>query len=383
MKLSLLLTIWLQSAFAFNCINGFRQHQAILDYDDINTQSELSANTNYNPSGAVFYTNSNYLHFYFSNLQGNMGRNLRGSCGIVALGMLLSYYDSFLNDSIIPETYDVNNVEIATIPFNSRSESPGTLCEVISDNFNYMDDTLYNNFVYSQRNISLHCKLLLMNNYVRGTSYSTRFNLLNNFLSNISNLSNYAIDGINKEAYFDGSYPLLIRQYESDSVKQYVLQNVQNNIPVLVSVTNANNTSHHAIIVYGYDSDSSSFIANMGWGYGNSRTYLSSNSFYSLFKTAMVVNFNLNHSHSNNYVFRCPSNNNSDNFYVCHCGYSTHTQHHYTCFYTAVSSVKHRGRCCCGAYSSTQELHFFDNDGICIKCGYDRNYYLNVEGEEC
>ena len=44
---------------------------------------------------------------YFEGLQENYPLNLLGSCTYVALTMLLTYYDTYLNDNIIPEVYDV------------------------------------------------------------------------------------------------------------------------------------------------------------------------------------------------------------------------------------------------------------------------------------
>lgn len=52
--------------------------------------------------------------------------NYKGSCGYVAIGMILSYYDTFLDDSIIPEQYDmVSNGYDDNIIL--RRNSPGIL----------------------------------------------------------------------------------------------------------------------------------------------------------------------------------------------------------------------------------------------------------------
>lgn len=361
-------------SFSLTRITSFSSFNALLDSDDINTLSELSASTNYDPSNATFYYSTNYLNYYFSNLQGNMGRNVRGTCGLVAIGMLLSYYDSSTNDSIIPDGYDINNVDLANVSFYSRNDSPGTLCETIPQNCNYLIDSQYNNFVYSQRNVSLHCKLITMNNYVYGTNYSSRYNVVNNFLSNVSNISNYSINGINYEGYFYNGSPLNTRQYYSNLVKQYIVQKIQNNIPVLVSATNQDNSSHHAFVIYGYESATDSFISNLGWGYGNSHVLLNSSSTYRFFKTAMTISF-VGHSHSDNYVFRCPSNHDEDNYSECPCGYSEHSIHLYTCYYSQLTSVKHRAYCCCG--SSKQEVHNLDIEGTCVLCGYHDYGWFN------
>lgn len=44
--------------------------------------------------------------FYFENLNHFHGNNTKGTCGIVAIQILLGYYDTFFNDHIIPENYD-------------------------------------------------------------------------------------------------------------------------------------------------------------------------------------------------------------------------------------------------------------------------------------
>ena len=69
--------------------------------------------------------NANQMRTFFYNLRTNFGYNQYGSCGYVALGMLLSYYDSYLNDELIPENYDqqaiMENMDEYTVV-----DSPGT-----------------------------------------------------------------------------------------------------------------------------------------------------------------------------------------------------------------------------------------------------------------
>lgn len=60
---------------------------------------------------------------YFSNLQKYLPSNIVGSCSYVAIASVLSYYDNFYNDDIIPEKYefydDSNSLEEA------KKTSPG------------------------------------------------------------------------------------------------------------------------------------------------------------------------------------------------------------------------------------------------------------------
>ena len=56
---------------------------------------------------------------YFKNLYKYSPENSYGSCGYVSFIQYLSYYDTFYNDSIIPENYeqydkDASNLEDAT-----------------------------------------------------------------------------------------------------------------------------------------------------------------------------------------------------------------------------------------------------------------------------
>jgi hypothetical protein len=72
--------------------------------------------------------------FYFTNLKQNMGTNTAflypDSCGFVAFGMILSYYDTFLNDHIIAENFDVPTTQhfanYQSIQLEAYVESPGT-----------------------------------------------------------------------------------------------------------------------------------------------------------------------------------------------------------------------------------------------------------------
>ena len=54
-----------------------------------------------------------------------MGANYKGSCTYVAIASILSYYENYLDDGIIPEQYDsvpiYSNTNIV-----SHNDSPGT-----------------------------------------------------------------------------------------------------------------------------------------------------------------------------------------------------------------------------------------------------------------
>ena len=61
---------------------------------------------------------------YFLNLKDNFSQNEFGTCSYVSLENLLSYYDTFYNDDIVSEKYEVNtnNLSISPGSYNDTNE---------------------------------------------------------------------------------------------------------------------------------------------------------------------------------------------------------------------------------------------------------------------
>ena len=77
-------------------------------------------------TGFPFAYNPSYSSFYYKKLVDNIPRNngLINNCGYVALAMLLSFYDSFFDDTFIEEDYD-QPVVISSLDDSVFSSSPG------------------------------------------------------------------------------------------------------------------------------------------------------------------------------------------------------------------------------------------------------------------
>ena len=75
----------------------------------------------------TLYKTGNYATYYFYNLHENLGYNNAESCGYVAMGMLLSFYDIYWNPNFISDMYLKS--EVATLPLSLSTESPG----IVSD----------------------------------------------------------------------------------------------------------------------------------------------------------------------------------------------------------------------------------------------------------
>lgn len=54
-----------------------------------------------------FFLDNHYASFYFDGLNKNFGNNTYGTCNYVAIGMILSFYDTYWDEGFIPEKYDV------------------------------------------------------------------------------------------------------------------------------------------------------------------------------------------------------------------------------------------------------------------------------------
>ena len=97
-------------------------------------------------------SNNPFMIHYFKNLRVNFGDNLRGSCGYVALAMILSYFDTVLNDKIIPENYDR--------PSNNFYASPGIGKDVPNADVNKWNYDQYKAFIDQKKNTYLHARFL-------------------------------------------------------------------------------------------------------------------------------------------------------------------------------------------------------------------------------
>ena len=97
-------------------------------------------------------SNNSFLIRYFQNLRVNFGNNTKGSCGYVAIAMILSYYDTVLNDRIIPERYDK--------PSKNHYSSPGIRKDYPEESINAWTYERYKQFIDQKKNWYLHSALM-------------------------------------------------------------------------------------------------------------------------------------------------------------------------------------------------------------------------------
>lgn len=286
---------------------------------------------------AVIPEYKTFMHAYFNELYWNIGFNQYGSCGYVALGMMLSYYDTFLNDGIIPEQYDVVSVGNNYGIFH-RDNSPG----ISSDSIEASTPAEYISKVKELVDVSLHAKLLTYgekrgyfnrkNDYVCGTTVDERKNVLIDYLTEIGfvNGRDYSI------SIFDGKKN---REYIS-----LIKSMIDMGYPVLVALEGLK--GGHAVVAYDYewdDNENCNIYAHYGYKGKNVTHSQLLGKDYNKITSIMTIKFNMSHTHTNNYGV---SQNGYTTYYCsCDCRLSYNSKIKLTYSYSYVNDKVHNGIC--------------------------------------
>ena len=247
-----------------------------------------------------------YAPVYFSNLRTNFGTNRFGTCAFVAMGMLLSFYDTYWDNSIVPSAYDVNSSFQAVFP-NGSIESPGSKSCLSFEDVNDADD-YFDAFVPQNDGQHLDMKLITLatqysielheDGYYQnqgGLNYSGMYSLFQHYLYSYMGFSTSDIGFVAEPGTGTG-------QAKSDSVRDYAIDMVMEGTPVLLSVGTdlSATTGRHAVIAYDYDEANDLLYCHMGWG--PKATHCTIESFgYTSYNSAFSLVVRTQHSHSYRY----------------------------------------------------------------------------------
>lgn len=299
---------------------------------------------------------SNDLGIYFSHLFDYSPKNTYGSCVFVSLIQVMSYYDSFYNDNVIPEQYDCNQGNVSSLEL-AKENSPG----VTRQDYPSSPTALFS-FVSNNRDTDLQAEMFWHYNFLKGNNpniYSYigevdyRQAILNSFYGNnysaVCSFIDYSQLGVNAN-------------YTDQSVVSYFDTYVKNLIdlgkPVILDLVCVQNGFEfprgHAAVAYYYDSDG----IHLNWGGPNlsdTDVLLSSGEGWYIMRATTISYSNLSESHSNNYI--------SNNTYYCGCGYHIHNYQ----FLSQSYSDCHRRSCDCGSYyyeshNYTDHYQMYTND---------------------
>lgn len=298
---------------------------------ELKTKAEAKSS----PTSTTYITDS----YYFNNLKTNMGTNniihYNGSCSYVALGMLLSYYDSIVNDNVIAEIYDIGESKSFTtynaINLSSYYESPG------------IDDTFHDYLINMGRSEGF------TNNNEYTISLNEMDDLLDSYFSDL-NLS------INTH----------ITDFFTDKI-DFCKNAINSNNPVIIQIIGRDTSIderelNHAVIGYGYNS--TGIFVNFGW----KGSFINVNINNYSIPRAFYIELEEEHLCSNNYIWSC----NGCSGTICSCGVID--CNHQCRTISTYNSQSHKRTCdACSNY--VLEDHTFvqvDTLLICCDCGYSR-----------
>jgi len=320
-----------------------------------------------------------FLVAYYDNLTYNFGVNYKNSCGYIALGMLLTYYDTYLNDNIIPEQYDISSVGEGT-DMVTRRNSPGIYRDIIENPNAVYDNTLsyfsatdYYSVMESMSNSSLHAKLITIG---ASKGYYSFTNNSAPALINISNLKNVAIDFLNDVSEMQNGEYTIFSTYRgkngttSEDIKESTINSIQAGNPVLLLVGAPGTSVGHFVIAYDYNPDTKTVYCHLG--YGADETHIDLNdTIFSEYWSMMTIDFNLESNPGYNYGVTTITNNIPQTQYYRYdnCDIKTYIdkEHNYTDEYLQYSNSQHKAYCECGDYII--QSHQFEN-GICAMCEF-------------
>lgn len=274
------------------------------------TSSYASTDSYSYASVSGLYQTQYYQTYYFSRLVKNKGVNEKGSCGFVATGMLLSYWDTYWDDGIIPEDYEENKqINNEYIYVNTLlSESPGIKRE--PDKICTVSQTDYYNNISVNGETYFQFKLMdLFQNNIRSFPYNSDIGTYNYGMSNfdIKQLCRYYFKnylGLSSGYIVDG-----VDLRPSSTIRAQVVDLVKQGISVILGIRKAfENFGGHYVIAYDYDESTDKLYCNFGYDSDSAHVTIEEKG-YTYYDDYIYIRFITDHVHSDNYVYTYSTGN--------------------------------------------------------------------------
>ena len=320
-----------------------------------------------NPGSPGNYSSQLNMVNYFSNLLEYSPSNKAGSCGTVSFVQVLSYFDTFYNDSIIPEQYDKHYSLSST---NINEHSPGTLRNSLVTPF--AGGMSLRSFAIATYSECFDSKIMIDFNNLNNTNNDEHFNssigvfgkkqMIDTFFSQYNlttgidddEIGNYyytygeLLESLSNNEDYDSLMSLI--DYYSDAYILDVIDVIDSGYPVVLSINRGlgDNTdpetdyryelaSRHSVVAYDYETiDDEIFLyCNFGWNSSYYNHYPLKQSGYYINGYAPIIYNSSIYNHSDNYVI--------NGLKYCGCSYHTHDL---TKTYT--NNTKHSITCPCG-----------------------------------
>ena len=330
MKKLFMITILLVGVLFFNCSvlgkeyvksSRYKSENPIANVDDV------ILNNDANPTSLDVADNSQYgIIPYFQNLYAYSPINSYGSCGYVSLIQYLSYYDTYWDDDMIPESYDRNQGNTTSID-EAVAISPGVLRQ------SYPKYDLYS-FIQANKSIDFQMYLMDIVNKAKGNvsnDYDYSIGMWDYYLIFDELYGNISFDYTRVENLgfgLDPSNPFIVSWADT-----YVKNQLDLGKPVILHIVKKDNYDlYHSVCSYYYDNQG--IHTNLGWGEEDNDVIIDSD--YLITEVGVMDLTNVPEKHSNNYII----NGNQ----YCGCG-SLHIH----------TFIDHY--CWCGEYSSMHTYH--------------------------
>lgn len=336
---------------------------------------------------------NHFLQHYFINLRSNIGRNQIGTCGYVALGMLLSYFDTYWDDDIVPECYETPAIISSVSDLDYDSPGAGEIYH--SYNSCGYEGSLYTEEIFyhvmnDHWQDTLQGALLreMMNNYnelnfQQGPDGNTYINSIDPYQAEIIANSFLGSDPLNSTILTSVNYTDLYGIEDEDvlvdhslSARERIITSVTSNIPVAVYYGSTTDWfDRHVAIAYDYDDANDMLYFHLGYMGGNTHVSEASvglkpnqNSQYTKYYYGDLTLFTkYSHVHSNNFIIE-----NSEEA-ICSCQL---TDHSHVIRYETYNTSRHKILCHCG-YASMGN-HAFVLEGTNYVCRYCKHIHIGL-----
>lgn len=261
-----------------------------------------------------------YASYYFKNLCTNFGNNLYGTCTYVALGMLLSFYDSYWDDSVIEEKYDVNSSftsisqiddNFDLIPFSA--DSPGITYEGKEYIGNLSIAEYYSAIDFFADNFFQLKLLQLSKSYFGSIKFDTSYSSLGMTQSEMVEFLEYYL--YDYAHYTINDFNIVTKTGANLQTREFLKSCISQGIPVILRNDVLNG---HAFVAYDYDEKTDEVYVHGGLKKQEDNTILNHVALGKLSSMPIwdvtAIEVKKEHNHSNNYI------SNSDNS-LCSCNY--------------------------------------------------------------
>lgn len=211
-------------------------------------------------SESALFIDDYYSNHYFYNSIENYGRNAKGSCTQLALAQLLTFIDTYWDDSFVPDNYEQAS-DLEKNEFDYSSNAPGIYREPEEveglPTYDY-----YWNVVDKLCGTYFHLLIIKLGyeqfGYYDFSDPSNPCALSDGQINKIANYYLYTYLGKTKS-----NVSIDYSDKSSNSNRRFVIKNVKAGIPVLARVRLT--AGGHAMVAYDYDEDEDELYFHAGW----------------------------------------------------------------------------------------------------------------------